>query len=63
MRCRNRACLLNEELKCGSPCRNMDKFTCKNKDVVKDPVKQIDYSKTSYLYDDFFRGNNNGNDR
>lgn len=34
-KCRNQACPLNENLKCGSPCRNREDFTCANKDAVK----------------------------
>lgn len=35
IKCKNQNCLLNDNLKCGSPCRNREDFSCLNINVDK----------------------------
>ena len=53
VKCRNQACLLNENLTCGSPCRCREDFVCMNEDVEKVPVKAWTNVSTTYLRKDY----------
>ena len=35
IKCKNQQCLLNDNLKCGSPCRNREDFSCLSMNVDK----------------------------
>lgn len=35
IKCKNQQCLLNDDLKCGSPCRNREDFSCLSMNVDK----------------------------
>lgn len=35
IKCRNKNCLLNDNCKCGSPCRNREDFSCLSINIDK----------------------------
>ena len=35
IKCKNKACMLNEGLECSSPCRDREDFSCLSMDVDK----------------------------